>query len=326
VKAGNPAPCKLSEKHKSGTGYRPRLPCRIPLPIVPTMRIRDLFRPNWPLFSIELFPPKTPAGIDALKAKLVEIRAHEPDFISVTYGAAGGTRTTTREICAHIKRDLGMEAMAHLTCAAHTRAEIGSLLDALHADGIHNIMALRGDAPPGETFHPQRDGYPHAIDLVRALRADGRFGIGVAGYPEGHVEAPDYATDLKRQIDKMHAGADFAVSQFFLETRHFLRWRDDVRRAGVTIPLLAGILPALSADQIARFAKLCGATVPQRLMAGLTRFDGHPDSAAAFGLVYALQQVEQLLEAGVDGIHLYALNRLESIRAVSALVRGLRPG
>jgi len=289
------------------------------------MRIQDMFRPHWPLFSIELFPPKTVAGIDALKAKLVEIRAHEPDFVSVTYGAAGGTRHTTREICIHIRRDLGMEAMAHLTCVAHTREEIGELLDGLYAGGIRNIMALRGDPPPGESFQPPQGGYRHAIELVRALAQDGRFGIGVAGYPQKHVEAPDRQTDLGNQVAKMQAGAGFAVSQFFLEDVHFLRWRDEVRRAGVTIPLMAGILPALSVDQITRFARMCGVTVPARLLAGLTRFVDHPDSAAAFGLVFALQQVEHLLEEGVDGIHLYALNRLESIRAVSALVRGLRP-
>jgi methylenetetrahydrofolate reductase (NADPH) len=289
------------------------------------MRIRDLFRPNWPLFSIELFPPKTPAGIEALQAKLVEIRAHEPDFISVTYGAGGGTRHTTRAICSHIVNALKMEAMAHVTCAAHTRAEIAELLDGLHADGIRNIMALRGDPPAGQPFHPAPGGYAHAADLVRDLAADGRFGIGVAGYPEGHVEAADYATDLRHQTDKMRAGADFCVSQFFLDNDRFLRWRDDVRKAGGTLPLVAGILPALSKEQIGRFAGMCGAAVPARLMAGLSRFESHPDSAAAFGLVFALQQVERLLEEGVDGIHLYALNRLESVRAVSALVRGLRP-
>lgn len=289
------------------------------------MRIRDLFHPNWPTFSIELFPPKTPAGIDALKAKLAEIRAHEPDYISVTYGAGGGTRHTTREICAYIKGDLGMEAMAHLTCAAHTRHEVRSLLDALHADGIENIMALRGDLPEGSPFVPSADGYTHAIELVHTLVQDGRFGIGVATYPEVHPESSDEATDLKHQIAKMRAGADFAVSQLFLDNGLFLRWRDKVRSAGITLPLAAGIMPALSAQQIGRFAKRCGATVPARLMTGLTRFDDHPESAAAFGLVFALQQVERLLDEGVDGIHLYALNRLESIRAVSALVRGLRP-
>src|SRR5262245_32157720 len=160
------------------------------------MRIRDLFRRDRPLFSIELFPPKTPAGLDALKERLGEIRAHAPDFISVTYGAGGGTRHSTREICAHIKTHLGMEAMAHLTCAAHSRSEIAGLLDDLRAEGIENIMALRGDPPAGQPFTPPVDGYPHAIDLVRAIAARNHFGIGVAGYPEGHVEARSAVADL----------------------------------------------------------------------------------------------------------------------------------
>lgn len=288
------------------------------------MRIRDLFRRDRPLFSIELFPPKTPAGIEALKERLAEIRAHEPDFISVTYGAGGGTRHTTREICAYIKRDLGMEAMAHLTCAAHSRAEIAALLGDLRAVGIENIMALRGDPPPGQPFTPPPDGYAHAIDLVRAIRGLDHFGIGVAGYPEGHVEAPSYAVDLEHQVAKIKAGADFVVSQFFLDNGHFLRWRDDLHRAGVTVPVLPGVLPAVSAAQITRFARLCGARIPPQLLAGLERFQDHPESAAAFGLVFALRQIEDLLDEGVDGIHLYALNRIEAIRLVSAAVRGFR--
>jgi methylenetetrahydrofolate reductase (NADPH) len=289
------------------------------------MRIRDLFRRERPLFSIELFPPKTGAGIDALKERLTEIRAHAPDFVSVTYGAGGGTRHSTRDICAYIKRDLGLEAMAHLTCAAHSRDEIGELLDDLQAEGIENIMALRGDPPPGQPFSPPPNGYANAIDLVRVIAARNQFGIGVAGYPEGHVEAASYAVDLGRQVAKINAGADFVVSQFFLDNGHFLRWRDDLRRAGVTMPILPGVLPAVSTAQVTRFAKLCGAKIPADLLAGLERFQEHPESASAFGLVFALRQIEGLLREGVDGIHLYALNRIEAIRLVSAAVRGFRP-
>jgi len=290
------------------------------------MRIRDLFRKDRPLFSIELFPPKTPAGIENLKARLAEIRAHEPDFVSVTYGAGGGTRHSTREICAYIKNDLRLEAMAHLTCVAHTRGEIAGLLADLKADGIENIMALRGDPPPHQPFVPPAEGFAHASDLVRAIKALDHFGIGVAGYPEGHVEAPGYAADMTHQVAKIAAGADFVVSQFFLDTERFLRWRDDLRRLGVSVPVLPGILPALSAEQVTRLARQCGVRVPGGLLAGLERFAVHPESAAAFGLVYALRQIETLLDEGVDGIHLYALNRIESIRLVSAAVRGHQRG
>jgi len=290
------------------------------------MRIADLFPTRSPLFSIELFPPKTPEGIENLKGKLREIAAHRPDFISVTYGAGGGTRHSTREICVTIKQELGIEAMAHLTCVAHTRGEIGHLLADLQEDGIENIMALRGDPPQDSAgFIPPEDGFTYAHELVSAARAQGGFGIGVAGYPEGHVESADYATSLRHQVEKIEAGADFVVSQLFMDNARFLRWRDELRAAGVTVPIVPGILPALSAGQIGRFASLCGAAVPDALRVGLERFEEHPESAAAYGLVFALRQIEALLAEGVDGIHLYALNRLESIRAVSALVESSRP-
>ena len=289
------------------------------------MRIADLFPIKRPLFSIELFPPRTPDGVSNLKAKLDEIAAHRPDYISVTYGAGGGTRHTTREICAYIKQELGIEAMAHLTCLAHTRGEIGELLADLKSDGIENIMALRGDPPRGqERFVPPADGFLYAHQLVRAIRAEGGFGIGVAGYPEGHVEAESYQVSLRHQIEKIAAGADLVVSQLFLDNADFLRWRDDLRREGVTAPIVPGILPAVSAKQIVAFAALCGVKVPAVLRVGLERFEEHPESAAAHGLYYAMRQIEELLAEGVDGIHLYALNRLESIRAVSALVESHR--
>jgi methylenetetrahydrofolate reductase (NADH) len=290
------------------------------------MRIADLFRPQRPLFSIELYPPRTPEGVSALKDKLVEIAAHHPDYISVTYGAAGGTRHTTREICAFIKHELGVEAMAHLTCVSHSRGEIEEVLAGLHAEGIENIMALRGDPPRGQQrFVPPEDGFAYAMELVHAIRAHGGFGIGVAGYPEGHPEAPAYEVSLRHQIEKVQAGADFIVSQLFMDNADFLRWRDDLRRAGITVPIVPGILPALSAKQIGGFAALCGAAVPAALRVGLERFEAHPESAAAYGLVFAMRQIEALLSEGVDGVHLYALNRLESIRAVSALVAAHRP-
>ena len=285
------------------------------------MRISKLFSPQRPLFSIELFPPKTPQGIANLKEKLREIAVHRPDYISVTYGAAGGTRHSTREICAYIKQELGVEAMAHLTCVAHSRGEIGEVLAGLKEDGIENIMALRGDPPAGQdAFVPPQDGFSYANELVTAIRAEGGFGIGVAGYPEGHVESPGYGDSLRRQIAKIQAGADFVVSQLFMDNGAFLRWRDDLIQGGVTVPIVPGILPALSARQIMGFAGMCGAKVPDALRVGLERFEEHPESAAAYGLVFAMRQIEGLLAEGVEGIHLYALNRLEPIRAVSALV------
>lgn len=285
------------------------------------MRIPQLYRQKPPVFSIELFPPKTEKGIESLKEKLAEICAHEPDFISVTYGAGGGTRHTTLEICNHIKNTLQTEVMAHLTCAAHSRQEIQHMVSALKERKVENIMALRGDPPKGaDSFVPAADGFQYAIDLVRAITARGGFGIGVAGYPEGHTEAVSYQADLKRQVDKINAGGQVIISQFFLDNGHFLKWRDDLRRSGVNVPIVPGILPAISHKQISGFANMCGVSVPRALLVGLERYEEHPESAAAFGLMYAIRQIEALLKEDLDGLHLYALNRLEPIRMVGAML------
>ncbi|MBI4082626.1 MAG: methylenetetrahydrofolate reductase [NAD(P)H] [Candidatus Lambdaproteobacteria bacterium] len=287
------------------------------------MRIRELFDIYRPLFSIELFPPKTPKGVDALKAKLWEIRTFAPEYISVTYGAGGSTRQGTLDVCSYIRNRLGLQVAAHLTCVAHTHAEVGTLLTQLKAAGIENVVALRGDPPQGQPgFTPPPGGFRHAIELVREIRAHDNFCIAVAGYPEGHPEAPDLDTDLRFLVEKANAGADFIISQFFLDNAEFLRWRERLRQAGIAVPIEAGILPALSAEQIGRFAATCGAKVPRALLAGLERFGDDRAGSAAFGLDFALRQIEGLLAEDIDGIHLYALNRVEAIRSVEPLLRG----
>ncbi len=289
------------------------------------MRINKLYSPNRPVFSIELFPPKTTKGLELLYSRFSEVRDFKPDYLSVTYGAGGGNRQYTLEICTSFIEDFGIEAMAHLTCVAHTRAEIRSILSDLKRSGVNNIMALRGDPPQGkEAFEPHPDGFRYAAELVRSIVEIGGFGIGVAGYPEGHVEASDYQTDLKHLIEKVRAGGEFVVSQFFLDNAHFLRWRDDLGKAGVDVPVSAGILPAISADQITRFAGTCGVTVPRRLLDGLERYRDDPVSMGAFGVEFAQRQVLGLLAEGVAGIHLYALNRVDAIRRIAPIVRAVQ--
>ena len=287
------------------------------------MQIRELYGWRRPVFSIEIFPPKTEAGIAHLKRWLAEAAAFGPDYISVTYGAGGGTRQSTHDLCAHIRAELPTESMAHLTCVSHTRDQIDELLGALHRRGIDNIMALRGDPPRGEpAFAPPPGGFRYAAELVRAIAARDHFCIGVAGYPEGHIEAPSYEADLRHQIEKIEAGAHLIVSQFFLENRHFLKWRDDLRGAGVTVPIVAGVLPAQSLEQITRFAGFCGVSVPEALKRELARFADDPESAAQAGIAYAQRQVEELLAAGIDGLHLYALNKLAPVQAIAPMVKG----
>jgi methylenetetrahydrofolate reductase (NADPH) len=285
------------------------------------MHVRDCYGQGRPVFSIEIFPPKTDAGMANLKSWLSRAAAFGPDYISVTYGAGGGTRESTHALCSHVKAELGVEAMAHLTCVAHSAREIGELLDSVARLAIENIMALRGDPPRGQSaFVPTEGGFRHAAELVRAIAARGGFTIGVAGYPEGHAEAPDYETDLRHQVEKIAGGADVVVSQFFLDNERFWRWREDLRRAGVTVPIVAGVLPAQSLEQITRFAGFCGVAVPDDLKAGLARFADDPESASAYGIEYAQRQVEALLKDGIDGLHLYALNKLAPVQAIAPML------
>jgi len=286
------------------------------------MHIRDLFRIYKPLFSIELFPPKTDEGVRNLKNKLWEIRTFAPEYISVTYGAGGGTRSNTLEICRYIKQKLGTECMPHLTCVAHSQDEISGILADFRAARLENIVALRGDPPQGaDHFEPPPNGFRYAQDLVRRIRELDQFGIAVAGYPEGHVDAPSYEADLERQIEKINAGADLIISQFFLDNDDFLRWRDDLRKRGVTVPIEAGILPVISAQQITKFAGMCGAKIPRPLLDKLESYGDDKESASKYGVEYAVGQVERLLAEDIDGVHLYALNRLEPIRAIEPLLR-----
>jgi methylenetetrahydrofolate reductase (NADPH) len=287
------------------------------------VHVRDLYGRGRPVLSVEIFPPKTDKGWAHLQSWLAEVGPYRPGFISVTYGAGGSTRENTHQLCVQIRDTLPCEAMAHLTCVAHTRERVQEILDSLKSKGIDNLMALRGDPPKGETsFVPPAGGFRHAIELVEIAARGGRFTIGVAGYPEGHVEAPSYSVDLARQVAKISAGGHLIVSQFFLDNRHFLRWRDDLRRAGVGVPVVAGVMPAQSLEQIARFAQFCGVEIPDGLRAGLARFDGDPDSAARFGIEFCQRQVEGLMAEAVDGIHLYALNKIEPVRAIAPMVTG----
>ncbi len=286
------------------------------------MRIIELFQSQSPVFSIEIFPPKTPEGTEKLKQRLVEFKKYNPDFISVTYGAGGGTRHNTHAMASYIKNELGLEAMAHLTCVSHTQTEIHSVLDDLKQANIENIMALRGDPPKGETeFKKPKDGFAYASELITALVTRGGFGIGGAGYPEVHPEAESSEKDYEHFLIKVNAGVDFIITQFFLDNEFFYKWRDKVKKMGVTVPLAAGVMPALSAEQITRFAGTCGCYVPDVLLNELKRYEDDPAAMRQVGIDFARKQIEGLLQEGVDGIHLYALNRLPAVRQLAPLIK-----
>ncbi len=273
-----------------------------------------------PTLSCEYFPPRNPAGWSALYATLATAPETGLDFVSVTYGAGGSTRQKTLSLVERIQNELGIDTMAHLTCAGHSRDELANILTELQATGIPAVMALRGDPPRGSrTFVPHPAGFSHASELIAFIQRHFNFKIGCACYPEGHPESVNVQQDIEYLKRKQDAGADFAITQLFFDNDDFLRFRDAAQRAGVTLPIIAGLMPVTSLGQLERFQSLCGCKIP----ASLTNFlpVGPDEAVVERGVLYGLAQAEGLLDCGVDGIHLYTLNKSHSS---AAIIAGLR--
>jgi methylenetetrahydrofolate reductase (NADPH) len=279
-----------------------------------------------PVFSFEFFPPKTEEGEQVLRATLEDLKAFEPDFVSVTYGAGGTTRTRTVEITKWIKQELGIEAMAHLSCVGSSREELHSILDDIGAAGIENVLALRGDAPKGETqWRPHPDGLHYSTELVRLIREDYPFAIGAACFPEVHPEAVDLAHDLRFLKKKVDAGATFLVTQLFMDNEKYFAFVEEARAAGIEVPIIPGVMPIRDLGQIKTITGMCGATLPQRLLEALEWRAGDPSAVQQLGVAYATLQCAELLARGAPGIHFYTLNRSPSTRAILSALNLLRP-
>jgi methylenetetrahydrofolate reductase (NADPH) len=288
------------------------------------MKIKDLFVQGNPVFSFEFFPPKDDAGVVSLFATIKNLRELNPSFVSVTYGAGGSTRRKTVEITKRIKQETGIEAMAHLTCMGHSRAEIATILDEIEQAGIENVMTLRGDPPKGQAdFVSHPDGFSHANELVDFIRSRKRLCLGVAGYPEGHPEAPSKETDLSNLKRKVDAGADFIVTQLFFDNRDYFDFTARAHRAGIGLPVVPGIMPITDLAQIKRFTQLCGAKIPPSLLVELESVDGKKEAVIEVGIRYATKQCLELLRQGAPGIHFYTLNKSLSTRTI---LEGLRAG
>ena len=287
------------------------------------MKIRERFGQERPLFSFEFFPPKDDRGVDALFDTVANLKALEPAFVSVTYGAGGSTREKTVAITRRIKREAGIEAMAHLTCVGHSRDEIGRLLDEYEEAGIENIMALRGDPPRGDTeFVPHPDGFSHANQLIDFIRQRRDFCIGGAGYPEVHPEAPSAEEDLRNLKRKVDAGADFIVTQLFFDERDYFDFVSRARSLGIVTPIVPGVMPITNTAQIKRFTQMCGATIPAPLLTRLEAVTGDADAVIEVGVEHATRQCRALLHGGAPGIHFYTLNRSLSTRKILANLQG----
>jgi methylenetetrahydrofolate reductase (NADPH) len=281
--------------------------------------IRDIYaakaRTGQPVISFEFFPPKTDQGERVFLEKTVPALAHlQPDYCSVTYGAGGSTREKTLMIVDRIQRSHGLPALTHLTCVGSTREQIRGVAGQARAMGVTNILALRGDPPAGQTeFHRPEGGFEFAAELVAFLKELGGFGVGVAGFPEGHIACREGRhVDWQRLKAKIDAGADFVLTQLFFNNRHFYDFRDYLSRLGVSVPIVPGIIPILSVSQIRKFTALCGSELPAPLLDELDRLSDNDEAAAAFGIDYASRQCAELLREGVPGIHFYTLNRTRS--------------
>ncbi|HKP95523.1 MAG TPA: methylenetetrahydrofolate reductase [NAD(P)H] [Fibrobacteria bacterium] len=286
------------------------------------MPFLDKLKNGIPTLSFELFPPKNPAGWGTLYGTLGEISKLSPDYISVTYGAGGSTRSKTVDLVARIQGELGIESMAHLTCVGHSREELGDILRTLEKAGIRNVLALRGDPPKGDkTFKPHPDGFAHASDLIRFIKAEFDLRIGCAFYPEKHMEAASLEADIGFLKLKQDNGAQFTISQLFFDNGNFYRFRDKCAAKGVTMPFVAGIMPVLTLGQLTRFKELSGCIIPDSMVAFLG--GGKPEDVNRRGVEFATAQCQDLLKNGIAGIHLYSLNQSLSSSRITDNLRTL---
>lgn len=284
--------------------------------------IPELFGKGRPLFSFEFFLPKAPEDIDKFIADVKALKSLEPDYVSLTYGAGGSGRERTVEAAGRIQNETGLTTACHLTCIAHTRAEIDSVLGRLTALGIRHLVALRGDAPKDHPVKPagERD-FGYASDLVSHVRKRGGFRMAVAGYPETHPEASSPEDDLARFALKARAGADWAITQLFFDAKDYFSFVARARAAGAALPIVPGIMPVTGYAQLKRFTAMCGARIPHELEDRLSRVQDDPEAVIREGVEWAARQCRELLDGGAPGIHFYTLNRSRSTSDILARLR-----
>ena len=287
------------------------------------MKIRNRLNPSNPCFSFEFFPPKTDEGTANLLRTLEDLAPLDPGFVSVTYGAGGSTRDRTVELVTRIKQNTGIEAMAHLTCVGHSRDELRHVLQRLAAAKVENVLPLRGDPPQGQKeFEPTPGGFRYASELVQFIREeDFNFCLGGACYPEGHVDTASRDLDLRNLKAKVDAGLDFLITQLFFDNAFYFDFVERARRAGINVPIVPGIMPITNFEQVQRFTRMCGATVPMRLGLQLERVKDQPDAVVQLGVAHATVQCMELLARGVPGIHFYTLNKSPATRMIVGALR-----
>ena len=287
------------------------------------MKISELLKGDEPCFSFEFFPPKDDAGFEELFKTVGLLRRLDPTYVSVTYGAGGSTRRKTVDLVTRIKHELGIESMAHLTCVGASKAEVQHVLEELVANRMENVLALRGDPPKGETrFVAHPDGFAYANELVEFIRSRYSLCIGAAAYPEKHPESPNADVDLDNLKRKVDAGAEFLVTQLFFDNVDYFRFIERCRRVGISVPIVPGIMPILSAPQIKRITQMCGAHIPATLLQRIETLQDNRVEVERCGVDHATDQCRELLEQGAPGIHFYTLNRSKATWTIFGNLKG----
>ncbi|MDQ3703312.1 MAG: methylenetetrahydrofolate reductase [NAD(P)H] [Chloroflexota bacterium] len=291
------------------------------------MKIAETLARVYPCFSFEFFPPKNDEGMVQLMDTIGRLRRLEPAFVSVTYGAGGSSRERTLELVTRFKAELGIEAMAHLTCVGASRTELRETLDRLAGGGVENIMALRGDPPKGSReFRATADGFAHATDLIDLIATNYDLGIGGACYPEGHPESTTLDDDLRYVVQKVEAGAQFLITQAFFDNIHYFAFVERARAAGISVPIIPGIMPITDVRVMNRIMELDPrTTVPDSLRREIVRRADNPVAVVELGVAYATLQCEELLRCGAPGIHFYTLNRSPATSAILAALQVTQP-
>ena len=290
------------------------------------MKLIDILHSDNPMLSFEVFPPKTTTAFDSVKTATEEIAALKPAFMSVTYGAGGGTSQYTLDIARNIKETYGVPTLAHLTCVSSTRETVKEKIKAIRESGIQNVMALRGDIPADRCGEDRSAwDYRYAVDLIRELKeSDPDFCIGAACYPEIHPESPNQKEDIRHLKEKVDAGAQFLTTQMFFDNNLFYNFLYKIREAGITVPVIPGIMPITGANQVERAIKLSGSFMPQRFKSLVDRFGTSPEAMMQAGIIYATDQIIDLYANGIPCVHVYSMNKpqvAEHIqRNVSAII------
>lgn len=281
------------------------------------MRIKEILKKRKNGVSFEFFPPKSVAGKDKFMNVVHELKKHDPLYVSVTYGAGGSTQERTLNTLKWIKGETELTVMSHLTCIGATRDSMGSLLREYKDLGVDNILALRGDPPrDAPDFDPAKGQFKYAADLVRFVKELKSFSIGVAVYPEGHQESPDIDKDIEYTKMKIDAGADFGITQMFFDNKYYYEFMDRAKKAGISIPILPGIMPVVDCRKIEEFADFCSATVPKELKDIMYPVLDKPDEMKKIGIDYAIAQCKDLIDNGLQFLHFYTMNRSDTVDAI----------